>query len=229
MKKILLLTIALFNLSCAQDVKSLDEAPLQLENFDLSTPISTLLPEKTKIKEMNGYYKLKFATLQKDTVYEDKFSEHAKPKWIEYHQGSYSSRGQLAQFGSFNFNVVNFVTSLDDKIWLANALVGEITLEEVQRFIAFMDSKYGKAVKSQGEFFKPFDIYTWDLKDRIIKYSVVHDNEESTLKLEIDADRKTIEAGKKKQHYKAYIYVAGKENAGKVFEGMTTGDLLYCK
>ncbi|WP_343680298.1 hypothetical protein [Chryseobacterium arthrosphaerae] len=209
--------------------QSLDEKVLEFEDFNFSVPISSLLPERMKSKDMDGFYEVKSSTIRKDTVYDNEFSAERKPKWIEYHQMSHSTDTHLANFGDFDFNTVNFVTALDGKIMLLNAVDTEITPSESGKFIAAIDKKYGKAVKTTGDFFGSFDIYTWNLKDRVIKYSVAHDDEKGTLKIEVNAEQGKIKAGEKKPHSKAYLYIAPNDYAGKIFEDMTTGDLLYCK
>jgi len=73
---------------------------------------------------------------------------------------------------------------MDGKIMLISAVVGKTTINTTNDLVGYLTKKHGKPVKTKGEFVsKNFDIYTWQLKDRMIRYSIVLDNEENTLKL----------------------------------------------
>ena len=231
MKRIKLLTFLnlLFLLtSCNGQIKSIDEKPLDLENFDFNTKFSTLIPDKNKSKTYDGYYEIKSELIEVDTIKDDEFIGSEKPIRIEYRENSYSNGETLATFQDFDFNAINLATTLDGNIMVVNALVGEISLKETQRFIELLDKKFGKAKKTAGEFIKPFDIFTWEFKDRIIKYCIVKDDESNALKIVVDKENNTIENGKKEPHFEAYIYLIKKEYADKVIGKMGTGDLIYC-
>lgn len=233
MKKLLLLLAILpFIISCnGQENRiatSIAEEPLQLENFDFNTKISTLLPEKTKSKEYNGYYELKTEMLEVDTISDGEFIGSEKPVRIEYRQRSFSSRDILAKFGSNEFNAVNLATTIDGKIMLVNALIGTTDLKQTKDFIETLDKKYGKSTKTKGEFSDTnFDIFTWQLKDRIIRFSLVLDKEESTLNIEANEDKKTIKIGEKNEHYKGYIFVIPKKYKDQIFGKVSSGDFVF--
>jgi len=231
MKKLLLfLTLPLLITACrGQENRipaSLAKQPLQLEDFDFNTKFSTILPEDTKSKEYAGYYQVKSEMLEVDTISDGEFIGREKPVRIEYRQRSFSTRDLLANFGSFEFNAVNFATTLDGNIMMINAVVGQTELKEVNSLKEKLDKKYGKSTKTTGEFVgKNFDIYTWQLKDRIIRYSLVLDDEENTMKLEIDGHK--ISSGKKDPHYKGYLFVIKKEYKDKIFDNVSSGDFVF--
>ena len=231
MKKLLLfLTIPLSIIACrGQENRipaSLAKQPLQLEDFDFNTKFSTILPEDTKSKEYAGYYQVKSEMLEVDTISDGEFIGSEKPVRIEYRQRSFSTRDVLANFGSFEFNAVNFATTLDGNIMMINAVVGQTELKEVNSLKEKLDKKYGKSTKTTGEFVgKNFDIYNWQLKDRIIRYSLVLDDEENTMKLEIDGHK--ISSGKKDPHYKGYLFVIKKEYKDKIFDNVSSGDFVF--
>lgn len=207
---------------------SLAEEPLQLEQFDFNTKLATLLPEETRSKEYSGYYKVKSEMLEVDTVSDGEFIGSEKPVRIEYRQRSFSSRDILANFGSSKFNALNFATSLDGEIMLINAVAGQTDKEQSRDLIETLDKKYGKATPSQGEFInRKFDMYTWQLKDRIIRYSLVLDNEENTLKIEVDNEQKTIKNGEKEPHYQGYLFIIRKGYEDNIFGKASSGDFVY--
>lgn len=229
-KHLLFLSIPFFMIACrGQENRipaSLAKQPLQLEDFDFNTKFSTILPENTKSKEYTGYYQVKSEMLQVDTISDGEFIGSEKPVRIEYRQRSFSYGDILANFGEYEFNAVNFATTLDGKIMLINAVVGKTDLKEVNNLLETLDKKYGKSTKTTGEFVsKNFDIYTWQLKDRIIRYSLVLDKEENTMKIEVD-DHK-IKSGEKEPHYKGYLYVIKKEYKDKIFDNVSSGDFVF--
>ncbi|MDP9955401.1 hypothetical protein J2X97_001038 [Epilithonimonas hungarica] len=223
MKKLLLiLTISPFVLSCdGQDksgAKSLSEESLQLENFDFNTKISTLLPKETKSKEYAGYYKVKSEMIEVDTVADGEFIGSEKPVRIEYRQRSFSTRDVLANFDDFEFNAINFVTNMDGKLMLINAVAGETDKGKTEDFVSNLNKKYGNSKNTKSEFVgQDFDIYTWQLKDRIIRYCMVFDDEKSTLKI----------GGEKNPHYQSYLYVIKKEFQNQIFGNVSSGDFVF--
>ena len=231
-KLLLLLAILSFMISCIGQenriVTSIAEEPLQLENFDFSTKLSILLPEKTKSKEYKGYYELKSEMLKVDTISDGEFIGSEKPVRIEYRQQSFSSQDILAKFGNEEFNAVNLATTIDGKIMLLNALTGTTDLKQTKAFIETLDKKYGKSTKTKGEFSDiNYDIFTWQLKDRIIRYTTVFDNEKNALKIEVDKENKKIMNGDKNPHYKGYIFIIKKEYKDQIFGEVSSGDFVF--
>jgi len=223
MKRILSIFIILpFVLSCngqeKSGAKSLADGALQLENFDFNTKISTLLSENTKSKEYSGYYQVKSEMIEVDTISDGEFIGSEKPVRVEYRQRSFSNRDVLANFDDFEFNAINFVTNMDGKLMLINAVAGETNKDKTEDFVSKLNKKYGNSKKTKGEFVgQNFDIYTWQLKDRIIKYNLVFDDEKSTLKI----------GGDKNPHYKAYLFIIKKEFQNEIFGKVSSGDFVY--
>lgn len=223
MKKLLLiLIISSFVLSCngqgKSSVKSLSKESLQLENFDFDTKISTLLPEETKSKEYAGYYKVKSEMIEVDTVSDGEFIGSEKPVRIEYRQQSFSTSDVLANFDDFEFNAINLVTDMNGKLMLINGVAGETDKGKTEGFVSKLNKIYGNSKKTKGEFAgQNFDIHTWPLKERIIRYCVVFDDEKSTLTI----------GGDKNPHYKSYLYVIKKEFQNQIFGKVSSGDFVY--
>jgi len=217
-----------FFMSCNGQTKPIDKQALNLENFDFETKFSTLIPDRNKVDI--GYYEVKTTTLVADTIYGDGYFTPEEPLRIEYRRIMSSTGKTLAKFGNFKFNAFNLITTIDGKMMLVNALAQNISLEETQRFIKQTNEKYGEATKTIGEFMnESYDIFTWELEDRIIKYSIVHDDESNALKFVVDEDNNTIREGEKVPHFNAYIYLIKKEYADEIMSKRGSGDLLYCK
>lgn len=226
------LNLLLLFVSCKGQTKPIGEKPLDLEEFNFDTKITTLFPDKYKSTKWENYYNIPSAMntslFQKVTVYENEFTDRQKPKWIEYREGSSTTADTLAIFKDSAFNTVNFATTLDDKIMVVNGVAQEIGQVEIEKFIQQMNKKYGNSVKTKGKFFKPFDIYTWKLADRTIKYCVIVNDESNTMKIAVDVEKQKLEEVKREPHYEAYIYIIKKEYEKTVVGEMNTGDLIYC-
>lgn len=218
----LFLLFALLLIGCKK------EPAIELEDFNLDSELSTFLSAKNKHKTYTNYYQIKSEIIGADTVSDGEFIGSEQPIRIDYKQQMFSQKDVIARFGDFEFNAINFATTITGKLMVFNALAGKISLKETESFVRLLDEKYGKSAKTKGEFIKPFDIYTWQLKDRIIKYCVVSDDDSNALKIVTDKDQHTIKEGNNETYLKAYIYIIKKEYADQVIGKMSSGDLLYC-
>jgi hypothetical protein len=217
-----LLLLALLLIGCNK------EPAIELENFNLNSKLSTFVSAQNKHKTYTNCYQIKSEIIGADTVSDGEFIGSEQPVRIDYKQQMFSYEDVIARFGDFEFNAINFATTVTGKLMVFNAVAGKISLKETQSFVQLLNDKYGKAAKTKGEFIKPFDIYTWQLKDRIVKYCVVSGDESNTLKVIADKDRQTIKEGKQETYLKAFIYIVQKEYADQVIGKMSSGDLLYC-
>lgn len=204
------------------------EKVIELQNFNFNNKKSTYFSDKDKYKTYDNYYQIKSEVIGVDTISDGEFIGSEKPIRIEYRQEIFSNKDVLARFGDFDFNAINFATTIDDKMMVFNAVAGEISLKETKKFVELLDEKYGKSKVSKETFIKPYDIYTWRLADRIIKYCVVSDDESNTIKIEDDQENKKINNGKKNSHIRAFLYIIKNEYASQVIGKMSSGDLLYC-
>jgi len=204
------------------------EKVIELQNFSFNNKTSTYFSDKDKYKTYDNYYQIKSEVIGVDTISDGEFIGSEKPIRIEYRQEIFSNKDVLARFDDFDFNAINFATTIDDKMMVFNAVAGEISLKETKKFVELLDEKYGKSKVSKETFIKPYDIYTWRLADRIIKYCVVTDDESNTIKIEDDQENKKINNGKKNSHIRAFLYIIKNEYASQVIGKMSSGDLLYC-
>ena len=224
MGKIILVLIGLlFLTSCKK------EKVIELQDFNFNNNKSTYFSDKDKYKTYDNYYQIKSEVIGVDTISDGEFIGSEKPIRIEYRQEIFSNDDVLARFEDFDFNAINFATTVDNKMMVFNAVAGEISLKETKKFVELLDQKYGKSKVSKDSFIKPYDIYTWRLGDRIIKYCVVADDESNTIKIELDQANKRISNGKKEPHLSAFLYIIKNEYASQVIGKMGSGDLLYCK
>lgn len=224
MEKIIFLLICLlFLTSCKK------EKVIELQDFNFNNKRTTYFSDKDKYKTYDNYYQIKSEVIGVDTISDGEFIGSEKPIRIEYRQEIFSTNDVLAKFDDFEFNAINFATTVDDKMMVFNAVAGEISLKETKKFVELLDQKYGKSKVGKETFIKPYDMYTWRLVDRIIKYCVVTDDESNTIKIEEDKLNKRINNGKNEPHLRAFLFIIKNEYANQVIGKMSSGDLLYCQ
>ncbi|MGU3376566.1 hypothetical protein [Chryseobacterium sp. M5A1_1a] len=230
MKRILLFAMFSLIVSCNGQNKPIGESPLDLENFDFSTKISVLFPEKNKSKAYENIYEIKgdeFGSMmfQKDTTFV--FSEERKPIGYEYRQINWSSDTSLATFKQYSFQKVNVATTMDGTIKAMGAVADEITSEENNKLLQLLNLKYGTPKKLKGSWKENLMIFEWTTKDRIIRFVTAYDDEKSTLKIEIDPSEKSIAEGKKNPHLTSYLFIINNALKNEVFGKLNTGDFVY--
>ena len=234
MKKILtillLTAITLFFLNCNGQNKMLGESPLILDKFDFDTDITTLFPAKNITKKNNNIYKIPFGTHNlffiKDTivVYNGSLLGDKLPVMIQYRKTNFLRSDTVAVYEKFPFNSINLATTMENKIMMINGLVEYANTVESIKIIDLLDKNYGNHIKSKGNYIQPFDIYTWTLQDRIIKYSIVNiDHDETSI------ENNTVQNREEQMNIMAYLFIIKKEYANKTIGRMYQGDLVYCQ
>lgn len=224
MEKIILILICLLFLTGCKKEKA-----IELQDFNFNNKTSAYFSDKDKYKTYDNYYQIKSEVIGVDTIADGEFIGSEKPIRIEYRQEMFSYEDVLARFDDFDFNAINFATTVDGRMMVFNAVAGKISLEETKKFVELLDEKYGKSKVSKEIFIKPYDIYTWRLGDRIIKYCIVGDDGSNTLKIEAPQANKNSDSGEKESHVRAFLYLIKNEYANQVIGKMNSGDLLYCK
>lgn len=221
-KKISVLCILIFLTGCKK------EEVIELEDFNFNNKTSAYFSDKDRYQTYDNYYKIKSEVIGVDTISDGEFIGSEKPIRIEYRQEIFSNDDVLARFDDFDFNAINFATTIKGDMMVFNAVADKISLKGANRFVEFLDKKYGKSKKVKEHLIKPYDLYTWQLKDRIIKYGVVTHDGTNTMKIEADESGGSIKSGISEPHIRAYIYIIKKEYADQVIGKMSSGDLLYC-
>ncbi|SMO78048.1 hypothetical protein SAMN06265171_106309 [Chryseobacterium rhizoplanae] len=224
MEKIIFVVICLLFLTSCKKEKA-----IELQDFNFNNKTSTYFSDKDKYKTYDNYYQIKSEVIGVDTIFDGEFIGSEKPIRIEYRQEIFSHQDVLARFDDFDFNAINFATTLNGKMMVFNAVAGDISLKETKKFVEFLDQKYGKSKVSKETFIKPYDIYTWRLKDRMIKYCVVADDGSNTMNIEVKQANKGIDNRKNKSDVRAFLYIIKNEYADQVIGKMSSGDLLYCR
>lgn len=232
MKRILLLSVFILIISCKgqKQGQPIGEGSLNLENFDFNTGISTLFPEKNKTKTYDNAFEIKVNDsetfmFQKDTTFV--FSDSRKPIGFEYRQLNWSSRYSLADFQEYSFQKVNIATTMDGKIKIIGAVADGISSTDNNKLLKLLNAKYGAPKKLNGSWKDGLIIFEWTKKDRIIRFITVHDNENSTLKIEIDPAKAKITEGKKNPHLTSYLFIINPAFKNEVFGKLNTGDFVY--
>lgn len=227
--------------ACASRPGPLGEGTIRLDDFDFSTPICEILPERYKNTEYgddfyqvpsssglgwNGYGKETRRALDTDEAL-----------WIEYKHGSSTSIDQYLSMAGLICNAANFATTLDGRIFVASGYIDELTQAENDDFIAQLSKRYGEPVHTQESFCSDYDLYTWTLKDRTIKYAVVTTDDSNALILEMERNDagKLFPTGPGKHEHRTYhqgrIFVidAAWKDRFLASDHYPSGDFVYCK
>ena len=208
--------------SCQKQPKIIGDSPLKLDDIDFNFNVVSFYGDSALF---NGKKDIIF----KKEVEEDGDLGAEKPVNIQYHQVGYDRDLILAKFEGLSCYGMNMATTMDNKLMVINAVVAEMSKEESDEFIANMTKKYGPYQKRENTFIElKYPIYRWDLKDRILQYSPIFNDESNTIKLEADGDDGKLKAGKPNPHYKGYIYIVKKQYEQQVFGALHSGDFVFC-
>lgn len=231
MRIIKLLTFLNFILlftSCNKQVKSIDEEPLDLLNFNFNTKIESIIPKKYESKYYKDYYTIprKYfqISFQKESTFIDEFGADPIELGTKYLQKASSNMDTLAVFKNQTFNRVNFATNLNNEIFVVSAVADETSETQSKDFLKTLTEKYGKYKKTEGDFGGKFFIYEWENNNQIIKYSTVFNDEINTLK--IAASDNQITSINKEPHMEGYFYIIKKENIENI-KNLNTGDFVF--
>jgi hypothetical protein len=224
--------------SCSGQPKVFGESPINLENFDFNLNVKKFYPEANKyraiyvpITQAIQIYDVELDNLgsiliMKETVREG-WREDSEPKWIEYKQQGCNNYQKLAVFGKYTFSCVDMVTTVDNQVMVIGAYDFYGTEENAMNFIKLLNKKYGKNIQTKKNVFsRDFNIYTWELKDRIIKYCFVSPDDRGTLTVVLGEQNEETE---EEEEMEAYFYIIKKEYADKVIGNLNTDNLIYCK
>jgi len=110
-------------------------------------------------------------SINKEIKYDIEVDIQSPPIMYSYTQLNRSIRFKVASFGKYFFNEIEIHTTLDDKLKYINSTKEKATEKVARELLNELIMLYGKPNKKRGRlFYLPCDIYTWNLKDRIIKY-----------------------------------------------------------
>lgn len=222
----LLLFFVLFLSSCNKNQpKSIGEEPLALDELSFDYDIATFYSKNHNFNGQDDYI-----MFHKDTTFiYDHENKKPKPIRLEYNQVSSTSTDKLASYGNVYFPVINAITNLENKIGLI-CVRKEIESNELKKLIASISKNMGKFKKSKGDFFSDYDMLIWENNNRILKLCIVFDNEDHTIKLNIDQNTGAITSGKKTPHLNCYLFIANKKQSS-LLETLDTvsrsGDFVY--
>lgn len=229
-----IMTSFMFSLfSCAQKPGPLGERTIELDDFNFTTPISEIFPERY-IHPAYGpnWYNVPSGHLyNKETLHD---SSTGEALWITYTHSSSSSDDEYLSMAGQTFNAANFATTLDGHIFLVSGKIDELTQTESNDFITRLTKCYGDPIHTVEDCFGDYDLYTWTLKERTLKYAVVTTDNHNVLKIEVkhneDGSLVNIGEGKRKITLKGYFYVIDAAWRDRFFEAdcRKEGDFCYC-
>lgn len=128
----------------------------------------------------------------------------------------------LAIFKNQTFNRINFATNFKNEITVVCAVADEMTKIESQNFLNILIGKYKK---TEGEFGGKFFIYEWESKNKIIKYSSVFNDENSSIKIAMSNDSSIVPVDKE-PHFEGYLYLLRKDYIDEA-KKLNSGDFVF--
>ena len=230
MKKNLLLLLLLTNIlftSCNGQAKPMGDEPLNLETFNFDTKISDLYPDKNKSENYIGYYEIKGTVHSQLVIKDTTYLETKKAIGLEYRQQSSTSIDTMVVFENQKFEKINLATTIEGKIKAINAVAEELTEQKYELLIKKLENKYGDPKKLKNNWNEKFTIYEWLKNNKIIRLVSTYDDESTTMKVQIDKEKRTISSGDKEPHYVAYLFIINPALKSEVFGKMKTGDFVF--
>lgn len=227
-------------LGCTSRPGPLGEKTIELDDFDFSTSISDILPERYKktTEYGNEIYLVPSSELGENIYERDSCRDYSTDEvlWIEYRHGMRCWTDEYLSMAGRTFNAANFITTLDGRIFVVSGFIDELTQAENDDFIAQLSKRYGEPEHTAESFFiEDYDLYTWTLEDRTLKYAVASTDESNVMKFEIERNEAgeltDIRPGERETHLQGCFFVIDAAWRDRFLApGHTrTGDFVYCK
>lgn len=225
-------------LGCSSVPGPLGRQTIDISDFDFSTPITTILPDSYKSQQWgDGWYNIP-ETAFDDTNLLVRDSVHSwdtdELLWIEYRQQGTNSEDAYLSFEGQVFNAANFMTTPEGQIMLVCGYAWKIPQQDSNALIERITKKYGEPKYERASFCREYDLYTWTLEDRTVKYSVVSTDESNVLKIETEHNEQgeltDLREGKRETYINGYIFIIDAPWVEKILSaGQASGDFVYCK
>lgn len=229
-------------LGCTSRPGPLGEGTIKLDDFDFTTSISVIFPDRYLDPEFgdDGWYRVPSVpnTLGDYTMYcRDTCFNFSRDKalWVTYRQQSSFSTDEYLSMAGRTFDAANFATTFDGRIFAVGGNISELTQTESEDFIARLSKQYGEPVHTVESFCRDYDMYTWTLEDRTLKYAAITTDEHNVLKFEHvyneDGSLADIRPGKRRNILKGYFFVieAAWRDRFLITDRAVSGDFVYCQ
>lgn len=217
---------------CYGQTKSVAEQPVDLEKFSFNTKIEVLIPERYRDETDTDYESYRFTSrnrtpnsFTKRALFIDENNPQKGILGTEFYQSISATTDTLAVFKNYAFNKINFALDKNNQIYVVCGVAGEMTKKELNDFVKLLTRQYGVYKKHKGKSAQNLTIYEWQLKDKIIRYSTVFNNESDFIKQPVtngvDSDPTAQEP-----HYEGYLYLIKKQKINDI-KILETGGLNF--
>ncbi|MDY3913503.1 MAG: hypothetical protein SOZ18_00885 [Phocaeicola sp.] len=200
---------------CAQRPGPLGEKTIKLDDFDFSTPITDIFPDRYISTEWGeDWYQIPSPCTEYGHLYQKVTRTNygdGNAFWITYSQQSYCDADEFLSMFGYTFSSANFAVTLDGRrIVAAGGCNHDLTQEDCDRFIALLTKRYGESEQGDGKWF-PVRLYKWRLKDRTLTFAIHETDEHNILKIEkvYHEEDNTLEIreGKRRNRTEGYFFV----------------------
>lgn len=229
-------------LGCTSRPGPLGEGTIELDNFDFTTSISVIFPDRYLDPEFgdDGWYRVPsvsstlgdYAMYRRDTCF-NFFRD--KALWVTYRRQSLCPADEYLSMAGRTFPAANFATAFDGRIFAVGGTISELTQAASEDFIARLSERYGEPVHTVESFSRDYDMYTWTLEDRTLKYAAITTDEHNVLKFEHvyneDGSLADIRPGKRRNILQGYFFVidAAWRDRFLITDRAVSGDFVYCQ
>lgn len=227
---------------CTSKPGPLGEGTIKLDDFDFTTPISVIFPDRYIDPEFgyDGWYRVPSipSTLGDYTLYRRNTCFNFfrdKALWITYQRQSLCPADEYLSMAGRSFPAANFATTFDGRIFAVGGTISELTQAGSDNFIARLNKQYGKPVHTLESFCsRKYDLYTWTQEDRTLKYAAVTTDEHNVLKFEHvyneDGSLADICEGKRRNILQSYFFVidAAWRDRFLITDRAVSGDITQC-
>ncbi len=199
---------------CAQRPGPLGEKTIKLDDFDFSTPITDIFPDRYISAEWGeDWYQIPSPCTEYGHLYQKETRKNydGNAFWVTYSQNGSCDADELLSMGGHTFSTANFAVTLDGRrISAVGGCNYDLTQEDCDRFIALLTKRYGEPEQGDGKWF-PVRLYKWRLKDRTLTFAIHETDEHNILKLEkvYHEEDNTLEIreGKRRNRTEGYFFV----------------------
>lgn len=145
-----------------------------------------------------------------------------------------NSEDEYLSFEGQIFHAANFMTTTEGRIMLVCGYARKIPEKHSRALIERVTQKYGNPDYERASFRREYDLYTWTLEDRTVKYAVVSTDQSNVLKIEKEHNEQGelvgLREGERETYINGYIYVIDSPWVEKILSNKQgSGNFVYCR
>ncbi len=174
-----------------------------------------------------------FKWIKVDTIYEGYFFDNTGDiVGIQYNMRSWTPNDSLAFYDQMYFESINMMIDVKGEFMALTAVNESQSENAFKNLLDYIEQQNGKAKVRSNDFFGSYNVYSWELEDRLLAIASKYDNKKNTLKLEIEIDENNgvkIDTTKNPTINTRLFILNNKFKQDSILKQLTSGDWLYFK